>query len=60
MSKKISNNANGSLCSGYKIFPNGSRCAGCIDCDFGKSKKSIQRVFDESHALLRVSTKKRR
>jgi len=58
--KKISNNVGGWLCSGYKIFPDGSKCKGCIDCEFGKIKKSMQEVFNDSHAIISIKTKKRK
>jgi Zn-finger protein len=54
MSKKTSNNKGGSLCSGYKVFPDGRKCKGCIDCNFLKSKKSVNQVFRENHTTARV------
>lgn len=60
MNRKIkSNNKGGSLCSGYKVFPDGSKCKGCIDCNFLKSKKTISQVFNSSHARLIVKTRKK-
>ena len=58
MANKKSKNKGGSLCSGYKVFPDGRKCKGCIDCDFLKSKKSIEQVFKESHTTVTVSRNK--
>jgi hypothetical protein len=53
-SKKItSKNKNGSLCSGYRVFPDGKKCKGCIDCDFGKDKATVKEVFNRSHTLMK-------
>ena len=30
--KKISSGKEEKLCSGYKVFPDGSKCEGCRDC----------------------------
>ncbi len=40
------------LCSGYRVFPDGTKCKGCSDCDNGKSKKTIAQVFKENHSLV--------
>jgi hypothetical protein len=29
---EVSDGANERLCSGYRVFPDGSKCAGCRDC----------------------------
>lgn len=52
---KKSNNAGGSLCSGYKIFPDGSACKGCIDCEFGKLDMSMEEVFNKNHSTVVVT-----
>lgn len=41
--KKISNNKGGGICSGWRVFPDGSKCKGCIDCDFGKKSRTINK-----------------
>jgi len=57
MKASKSNNKNGMLCSGYKVFPDGSKCKGCIDCDFLKSTKSIKQVFNQNHSTIKVGRK---
>lgn len=54
--KKKSNNKDGSLCSGYGVFPDGSGCKGCIDCDFkpNKSMAEIKKTFDRNHLTVTV------
>ena len=42
--KKISNNKGGWLCSGYGVFPDGSKCKGCIDCCFGKGVMTMMEI----------------
>jgi hypothetical protein len=51
---KKSNNPDGSLCSGYKIFPDDSKCLGCIDCDFGKGTDDVKAVFNRNHTTMIV------
>lgn len=53
-----SNNSDGSLCSGYGFFPNNSKCKGCSDCKGKppKTMKELKKVFDQNHAVIRVST----
>jgi hypothetical protein len=53
---KNSNNPDGSLCSGYKVFPDDSECLGCIDCDFGRGTDDIQAVFRRNHTTMKVTS----
>ena len=47
--KKISNNKGGGICSGWRVFPDGTKCKGCIDCDFGKkSNKSKSKTKNKN------------
>ena len=47
-----SNNEDGSLCSGYGVFPDGSKCKGCIDCGGKKvGMKGIIDVFHRNHFI---------
>lgn len=57
--QRDSYNEDGSLCSGYKVFPGGVKCKGCIDCDFGKSTDTIEQAFNKNHLLITVSKKKK-
>lgn len=60
MPKVISNNKGGWLCSGYKVFQDGSKCLGCVDCDFGKLTKSIQQVFNDNHTILKIPVRRKK
>ena len=31
--KRVAVVSSDKLCSGYKVFPDGKRCSGCIDCN---------------------------
>lgn len=31
--KSVSDGSNKRLCSGYRVFPDGSKCLGCEDCE---------------------------
>lgn len=54
-----SKNPDGSLCSGYGVFPDGEKCKGCIDCNFKPvSFKQAIKAFNRNHAVIRVSTSK--
>jgi hypothetical protein len=59
MKKNYSNNPGNSLCSGFKVFPDGKRCKGCIDCNFGKDKRSIRKVFNDTHTMVTIGKKKK-
>lgn len=54
--------SNGSLCSGYGVFPSGEKCTGCSDCG-GKflkrdiTNKEIEQVFNRTHAIITISKK---
>jgi hypothetical protein len=56
-SRLKSRNKEGWLCSGYRVFPDGSKCKGCIDCNFGKDKTSVKKVFERSHAIINITKK---
>lgn len=49
-----------SLCSGYGVFPDGSKCKGCSDCEGrflkkGATPKQLREIFDQNHAVIHVS-----
>lgn len=61
--KKKYTTDNGSLCSGYGVYPDGRKCNGCSDCEGkflkrGISKKEIINVFKKTHTIMSI-TKKR-
>ena len=54
---KKSNNKGGWLCSGYGVFPDGSKCKGCMDCGFGKQVMTMKEI--EKSISSRVITIKK-
>lgn len=51
-----------SLCSGFKVYPNGKQCSGCSDCTnkkgyrfFGVKNDTIEKAFNRSHTIMTIS-----
>jgi len=59
MAKKKHYTDNGSLCSGYGVYPDGRKCKGCSDCEGNapKTMRGLLKVFNRNHAVI-VITKK--
>lgn len=56
-----------SLCSGFGVYPNGKTCKGCSDCTqregfqfFGLKGKTIEKTFNKTHALIKITSKNKR
>jgi len=51
----ISPSGKKSLCSGYGVYPDGTKCTGCMDCK-GKpvSQKQALQAFERNHLILTV------
>jgi hypothetical protein len=50
------------LCSGWGVFPDGTKCKGCDDCNgtkIPKTKKEIERHFSKTHSRLSIKKVKR-
>lgn len=46
-----------SLCSGYKVFPDGEKCPGCADCVGKNSVKKHLKLLEKRMFVLSPKTK---
>ena len=58
MKNKNTGKHTGSRCSGYGVFPDGTKCKGCSDCNGKKlTAKGLERQVKKNTSLIKIKKK---